>query len=171
VSVQFSRTLSRRASFNASIGPQHIVSSNPTLVPARTNLTDSVSLSYVTRALDTAVSFNQGTSSGSGVIGGSEITGVHGVVSHQFGRAWHAAATVGFIKSSSLQIGAYSAKSLAFAAQVNRSITRSFSAFASYSAQHQINSGSSIPTLALNGLNQSISFGVTYAPEGFHFGH
>lgn len=171
VMFQFSRSLSRRASFNASIGPQHIVSSDSTLVPARTNVGGSASFSYITRVLDSTISFNQGTSAGSGLVAGSENTSVHGSVSRQFGHAWHTAASVGFLKTDSLQTGAYASKSFIFGVQANRSLTRSLSAFASYSAQHQLNSGSNIPTLALNGLNQYLSFGVTFSPEAFHLGH
>jgi len=171
VGLQFERQLSRRASVTAFVGPQHVSSSDAAVIPSRTNFSGNASLTYVTRDLTTSLTFQQGASAGGGLIAGANTTSIHLTASRQFGRAWHASASGGYVQTSSLQTGAYGAKSVIFSTQANRSILRHLSAYVSYTLEHQLNSGTNIPTLALNGLFQSLSFGVTYAPEAIHLGH
>jgi hypothetical protein len=121
--------------------------------------------------LSTALTFAQGESSGSGLIAGAETTSLRLTASRQLGRSFHVSADGGYLKTSSLQSGAFNSQGLIFGAQANRSLWSHFSAYVSYSAEHQLNQGTSIPSLALNGLIQTLAFGVTYAPEAIHLGH
>jgi hypothetical protein len=169
--IQFRRQLSRRASLSAFAGPQHIASSEPALIPSRTDFSGNAALSYVTRDLTTTLSVSQGANAGSGLVAGVNATSVHLSASRQFGQAWHTSVDAGYLRATSLQTGAYTAQSAIFGAQANRSILRHLSGFISYTLEHQINEGSNIPTLALNGFIQTLAFGVTYAPEPIHLGH
>ncbi len=171
VRVQFQRTLTPRISFTGSIGPQHVSSSNSALIAPRTSLSGSAGLNYVNRPWTFALTFSEGASSGSGLVAGSEVTSLHFTTTRQFGRSFHASANAGYISTSSLQGGLYNARSIVVGVQANRSITRHLSGYTSYTVQHQINSGFGVPSLALSGLNQSLAFGLTFAPEAIHLGH
>ncbi len=169
VNGSFSRQLSRNASFSISAGPQRTSTNNPALIPTRTRLSAGASLQYTGRQTIETFTYSRSTGTGSGLISGSETDSVRFAVSRQFARSMNVSGQVGYLKSESLIPGALDTSGVVAGIQANRSLTEHLSAFASYTLERQVAQGNSISSLALNGVIQTLGFGITYAPAALHF--
>jgi hypothetical protein len=105
---------------------------------------------------------------------GSLTTSIGGTVREQFSRNWQGALTASYSKNKSLATIAglnEDYNSTYGGGQVSRRLSRSFSAYFSYTAvtQNQVNLVVVQP--AYSGLSQAFSVGITYSPGAQHLGH
>lgn len=173
VSVYVNRRLTRRFSGNVSIGPQRTTGSNSLIIPTRLSYTGSAGLSYEGKQFAAALGYGRGITGGAGVVTGALTDSVVASAQRRFGQVLFASANIGYIKSQSLSnllTDYLNTKAVVGGVQVNRSLGRSFSAFASYTAQQQVGNGPIVSNILFNGLAQTIGFGVTYSPESIHIG-
>ncbi len=169
VNGSFSRQLNRNASFSISAGPQRTSTNDPALIPTRTRLSVGAVLQYSGGRTTENFSYSRATGTGSGLVAGSETDSVRFGVGRQFGRSLSVSGQVGYLKSESLIPGALDTSGIVAGVQANRSITERLSGFVSYTLERQIAQGNSISSLALNGVVQTLGFGITYAPAALHF--
>ena len=182
VNLQLSRQLTRSLAAAGSLGPQWINGSSGLGIPSRLTTTANASLTYTKHFGITSLSYFRGTNGGSGVVAGSLSDSVGGSFARSFGRDWSAALSGGYSRSRGLATQS-SAPNLLLAgvanygnfdstfggAQVSRRLTRSLSAFGSYTASHQ--TYANFGTLgtdtrgALNGLLQTFAVGVSFYPR------
>ena len=168
--VNASRTLTPSLSVSGSIGPQFSSSSRPDLEPSTVSYSASGGLTYHNSFLNASISASRGIDGGAGLIGQSESSTVTGRVNRQIGTLVNLSANAGYGSYSSLQIGNGSTHSLIVGGQANRAIAAHLSAFASYTAQRQLSQGNGVSTLVLNGTTQTLSFGISYAPNAIRIG-
>jgi hypothetical protein len=174
------RLLSRNFSLTASGGPQLINSSNSKLVPPRTTGAGAVSLTYVHKITSVSVSYNRGASGGSGVQQGSLSDSVTGSVSHSYGRDWQASVSGSYSHSDALitnqQLNQFlgvngTYNSVFGGVQVSHRLSQSTSAYASYTAQEQSGSYSSVSSPnVFSGISNIFSIGITWAPRSTRLG-
>ena len=182
VNAQVSRQLTRSLAVAASVGPQWINGSSGLGIPSRLTTSADASLTYTKRFGITSLSFFRGTNGGSGVVAGALSDSLAGSFSRSFGRDWSAALNGGYSRTRGLATDS-SAPDLLLAgvanygnfdstfggAQVNRRLTRSLSAFGSYTASHQTYADfGTVGTNtrgALNGLLQTFAVGVSFYPR------
>lgn len=183
LSASYQRQISR--SINASVtgGPEWISSSSTLGIPSRVIFSGAAGLSYIVRAYNASVSYSRGINGGSGVVPGGVSDSIIGSLQRPFGTAWSASANVGFARTQGLSIGSTPInlaalgltttgdyKSTFAGAQVSRRLTRSFSAFASYTALNQSSSQTQGSSVALDGIVQSFALGISYFPHSLHLG-
>ena len=176
VTFQYQRQLTRFFSMNVAAGPQRTFGSgsSSTLIPSQITPVASASLIYARRTTSASVSFSRATNAGSGVVYGSLTTSIGGTVREQFSRNWQGALTASYSKNKSLATIAglnEDYNSTYGGGQVSRRLSRSFSAYFSYTAvtQNQVNLVVVQP--AYSGLSQAFSVGITYSPGAQHLGH
>ncbi len=173
-----SRQLTHRLSASGSAGPQWISANSP-LIPSQLSYAVSASITYAGKNTSTSAGFSRGTTTGSGVVTGAISNSLYAGAQHHFGSRWQGAANVFYVSSHSLAtLTAFNPNfdQVVGIVQVNRALSRNFSAYASYSAERQIEnqlpaSGFTYSGLAFNGLAQTVGFGITYSPESIHVGH
>ena len=181
VNVHGSRRISQALSVVGSVGPQWINASSNLGIPSRITVAASASLTYTRQFGTFAASYTRGTNGGSGVVPGAFSDSLGGSFSRRFGINWSGALTGGYSRTTGLGNGLITDlaatgiandsqyDSVFGGAQANRRITRSLSAFASYTAFEQTFGNVSAPSAlvpgALNGLVQSFAFGVSFYPH------
>ncbi len=179
----FNRQLNRRLSMTLGVGPQRTTSSDTALYPPSTGISVDGSLTYAAKTYTSFLSYFRGTSAGSGVVTGALANNITGGVSRRFSRSIQATASVSYYSTQSLfpalsglpsgnaLFPATNINSLIGSAQANYRLSPTLTAYASYAAQHQLTQGLSVSAIALNGLTQTLGFGITYSPIGRRFGH
>ncbi len=182
VNLQISHQLTRSLAVAGTVGPQWINGSSGLGIPSQLTTAANASLTYTKRFGITSLSYFRGTNGGSGVVAGALSDSITGAFSRSFGRGWSAALSGGYSRTRGLATES-SAPDLLLAgvayygnfdstfggAQVNRRLTRSLSAFGSYTASHQTygNFGAQGTNTqgALNGLLQTFAVGVSFYPR------
>jgi hypothetical protein len=174
-----------------------IASSGSTAMTNTTMLSMDASTSYMMRKGSVSVSYLHGSNAGAGYMLGAKSDSVNGSFTREFGRNLNVGVTGAYMRTSAL-IGAtyeYACSKdnviyiclvpLALTpvtdakyggVQATRKLGRYVNVFANYTAMDQSstlrstsqNSTSSYNTNILNGLNQSISFGIGYSPREVH---
>ncbi len=183
LTASYQRQLSRSIGASVSGGPEWISSSGTLGIPSRAIFSGGAGLSYVVRAYNASVSYSRGINGGSGVVPGGVSDSITGSLQRPFGTAWSASANAGFARTQGLSNGqtpiALSLlgltttgdyKSTFAGAQVSRRLSRSFSAFASYTALNQSSSQTQGSSIALSGILQSFALGISYFPHSLHLG-
>jgi hypothetical protein len=135
-----------------------------------TNVTATASLAYQATRYNASINYSRGTNNGNGVVVGSEQDSVTANISRPFGRIWNVGGLVGWNHSSQLShslFPGYNGQAVVAGGQVGAQISRSVSAFASYTIQRQLFAGYAPSGIAFNGLTQYGSIGVTYSPKPF----
>lgn len=178
----FTRLLSRTLSLELSAGPQWVTSSDKALIPNSLSVAASVGLGYVHGLTNAELGYSRGVNGGSGVqLGGLSDTATGGV-SHAYGREWLLSATGSYSHTEALAKGNIlppSGLTIPFGGtfstvfggvQVTRRISRSLSAYASYTAQHQSYDSSFKGVNAFNGTSHTFGVGITYAPHALRLG-
>lgn len=171
VNFEYSHHWSPRFVLDVSAGPQF--NSSSTFPSTQTNLAASASLAYTGERSMWSASYTRGTNAGSGVVQGTIADSVGVTAERRLSRVWDASANVSYTHSSSLPslvFPPFTIEGVVAAVQVTHSIGRSFSAFGSYTLERQTTSGTSITSLAFNGLQQVFSAGITYSPSSHHLG-
>ncbi len=183
LSASYQRQLSRSLSASVSGGPEHINSSSVLGIPSRLTYTAGAGLSYAVRIYNASVSYSRAINGGGGVQPGGISDSVVGVLQRPFGTAWAASANVGYSRTQGLSntptpvnlalvgvttTGNYD--SVFAGGQVSRRISRSLSAYGSYTALTQSYTLTQVSPVALNGIVQSFAIGVSYFPRSLHLG-
>lgn len=176
ISGQYQRQLSHFFNMSVSAGPQRTSGSGSTdaLIPSEISVVGSAALSYARRSTSASIAFVRGTNAGSGVLYGALSDSVNGAVRKQFSRDWQGALTASYSKNTSLaQIAGFeqSYQSIYGGGQLSRRLSRSFSAYFSYTAVTQSQNSPASTQSIFSGLSQVFAFGITYAPGAQHLGH
>ncbi len=178
----YTRLLSPSVSVNISAGPQWLTSSDKALIPNSLNAAASVGLSYAHGLSNATIGYSRGVNGGYGVQYGGISDTVSAAAGHGFGRAWQAGINMAYLHTESLTksgvapppgltIPLGGAFSTVFGgAQLTHQLSRSFSAYVSYAAQHQSYSAAYTGTNAFNGTSQTFAIGITYAPRALRAG-
>jgi hypothetical protein len=137
------------------------------IVPTSVGVSANASAGYQLRFGSAGLACSHGINGGGGYYVGAKSDTVTANYMRKFGTKMTFELTGGYQRTSGLiQNGTTSGKY--GAVQFSRQITRDLSAFASYSGTSQTTS-STLPTNALSGLMQVISFGIAYSPREIEF--
>ncbi len=183
------RTWTRRVSTSVSAGPQWVTfnasipapSSTP---PPSTPVPGFIGYSVNASATDTSelgaasLTYSHGVNGGGGYLNGAEVDDIMGSFSRHFGRQVRSQFTMtlsgGYRRTDALSpltsagLGAQGDYDSKYGnAQATRSLGRLFSAYAGYTATSQ-SSTSPASNVPLNGLFQTISFGIGFTPPQIH---
>ena len=176
VNLQYQRQLTRFLTMSVSAGPQRTFGTGAAapLIPSQITPVVSAGLTYSRRTSTASVSFSRATNSGSGVVFGALTNTFGGTVREQFSRDWQGALTASYSQSTSLaQVAGFDEDyhSTFGGGQLSRRLSRSFSAYFSYTAVTQSQSNGVTSQPVFSGLSQTFSVGITYSPGAQHFGH
>jgi hypothetical protein len=155
----------RKFSTVVSAGPEWIHSN---FVPQSTDIAVSAGANYSTKSISANLNYSRGTSTGIGY--GTQIathndTATAGV-SHSFSKDLSASATASYMRSQGmLQTGISTGRYAGVNA--TRQLGQSIAVSASYTALEQ-GSSLTLPSNALSGINQVISFTISYHPRENH---
>ena len=178
----YSRLVSPSVSLNISAGPQWLTSSDKALIPNSLNAAASIGLSYAHGLSNATIGYSRGVNGGYGVQYGGLSDSVSATAGHGFGRAWQAGINMSYMHTDSLtKSGATPPPGLTIplggsfstvygGAQLSHQLSRSLSAYVSYSAQHQTYNAAYTGTTAFNGTSQTLAIGITYAPRALRLG-
>jgi hypothetical protein len=159
----YQRAWNRQISTSVSIGPEWTSSSNSAVVPSSTSVAGSASLSDQTRFGSASLIYTRGVSGGGGYLVGAEVNTVSGTFSREFERKLTLGASGSYFSTSSLDNGG-DVSGKCGAATATLRLSQYLTTFASYTATDQ-SSGYLLPTNALSGLWQVVSFGIGYSPR------
>ena len=169
--VQYSRQWSRRLTTSVYFGPQFISGSGSAYSGTALEYAAGANASYASRSTSYTLSYSRGVNNGSGVLPGSFSDNVTVAAHRQFGHNWLVSGDVGYSRSTSLpnfDLYNFTGDSETASGQVARGFARYFSAFASYTLEHQSTGGNTpgfdIPN-AFSGLYQVVGIGITYSPR------
>ena len=104
---------------------------------------------------------------------GAETDSLFASISRRLAQSLQGSASVNYAHNTSLDVlstDSLDTQSVVGSAQLSRALTRTISAYASYSAQHQISQGVAQGIAPLQGLVQTLAFGVTYSPSEVRLG-
>jgi hypothetical protein len=159
----YQRVWNRQISTSVSIGPDWTSSSDSAVVPSSTSVAGSASISGQFRFGSASLNYTRGVSGGGGYLAGAEVDTVNGGLSREFERKLTIGASGGYFRTSALDNGGdVSGRYGAVTATLR--LSRYLTTFASYTATDQ-SSAYSLPTNALTGLWQVVSFGIGYSPR------
>lgn len=163
-----SRQWNPHISSSASVGPQWVSSSNSAVIPTSTRISASASLTDALRFGVASLTYSRGTTGGSGYMLGAKTDNASGNFSRAIGRSLNVGVNGSYTRMVELA-GSYETSAKYGGVQASWRLSRYFSAFAGYTAADQ---SSTIRNSAavLNGLDQSLSFGVMYSPREVHLG-
>ena len=176
ITFEYQRQLTHFLTMNVSAGPQRTFGSGSTetLIPSQITPVASASLTYSRRTTTATVSYSRATNAGSGVVFGALTSTIGGTVREQFSRNWQGALTASYAQSESLaEIAGINEDyhSTYGGGQISRRLSRSFSAYFSYTAVTQNENNVVVVQPAYSGLSQTFSVGITYSPGAQHLGH
>lgn len=168
--VTYSRELTPQLNLTASVGPQWAVpgSDSGVITKSSVNMAATGSLNYQARQYNAGLNYTRGINNGNGVVIGSRVDSVVGNISRPFARIYNVGALVGWNHSEQLShsiLANFNNEGVVAGGQVSAQVARSVSAFVSYTIQRQSFNGYAPTGIALNGLTQYGSIGVTYSPK------
>ena len=164
--LELQRRWTRKLSTTLGGGPQHVSGSGY-------NYTLQGSAQYDLERGSASLNFSHGVQDGGGVSAGIRQTSVAAALDRQLGYEWSGSVSAGYRDSTELSILTVNPnefRSVYATAQMNRALARHVSAFASYTMEHQSEDAANTSSVALKGLVQIFSFGITYTPSSLHFG-
>jgi hypothetical protein len=183
LNLLYQRVLSRTLSFNASVGPQWVSSSDSALIPDSTGVAVNAGISYANRNTHAGVSYSRGVNNGSGVLPGAFSDSVGASAGHTYGRNWvvglsaaytHSSGLTQFFNGPTLATTNETYDTVYGGIQVTRRFSPHFSGYASYTGASQSISNSNlivpVPQNALDSTYQTIGFGVTFTPRSTDLG-
>jgi hypothetical protein len=173
---QYQRQWSRTLSMSIAAGPQRTYGTGASelFMPAQIDFVANAGVTYTRRLTSASLTYSRATNGGSGVIYGALTDSVSLSAHRQLSRNWQAAVTGSYFRSVALaQVPGFneSYQGADGSIQVSRKISRSLSAYASYTAitQSAITPGAS--QNVFSGLGQVFAAGLTYSPGAIHPGH
>jgi len=156
------RQWNRRISTTISAGPQWTGSAGA-IVPASLGVEASALASYSTRSGSVALSYDRATSGGSGYLFGDESDNASAHITRNLGRNLTVGSEVSYTRVAGLQNNGVTTSMIA-GGEVSRRFGSAVSVFANYTATKQSTS-STLPGNTLNGLLQTVGFGISYSPR------
>ena len=174
--LSLNRQLTRQLSVGLAGGPERIGGSSITGVGPEYTYNANAHLSYTARGesgMTTSAGFSRSSNAGSGVSLGAETDSVFASVSRRLAQSLQGSVSVAYAQNTSVQVLStdnFESKSVVGGGQLSRALTRTLSVFASYSAQHQVAQGVSQGIAPLQGLVQTLAFGITYSPSEVRLG-
>jgi hypothetical protein len=174
--IQYQRQWSRTVSTSISVGPQRTYGTGATeaFMPAQLDFAANAGVTYSRRLTSASLTYSRATNAGSGVIYGALSDTVSLSAQHQFSRNWQAAVTGSYFRSVALaQVPGFNRnfQGADGSIQVSRKISRSLSAYGSYTALTQSTSTPGVSQNFFSGLGQVFAAGLTYSPGPIHPGH
>jgi hypothetical protein len=172
VNLEYIYHFSRKMTIDASVGPQW--NAGTTFGNTALNVAAAVNVNYLGERSSGTLSYTRGTNSGSGVVAGALLDTVGFVGRHNFTRELTGAVTATYTHSGSLptlQFQPFDVNSEIFGGQLSRGIGPSLSVYGSYTFERQTSSNYLVNTIAFNGTQQVLGFGITYSPRSHLLGH
>ena len=168
--VLFTREVTPQLTFVAAAGPQWINSGSygGVTTGSSVSVAATASLAYQARRYSAGLSYVRGVNNGNGVVVGSRQDSVIGNLSKPFARIYTVGALVGWNHSQQLSnstLPSFSNQGVIGGGQLSVQVLRSVSVFGSYTLQRQSFDGYAPAGIALNGLTQYGTIGVTYSPK------
>lgn len=173
VSAVYQHTFNPQFILTASAGPQWTSGSNAQLAPSSVSVAANLSVNYNVRRTNYTLTFNRGTSAGSGVLYGAQSLTANLAATRQFTDRWTGGlfASYGHANALTNLPGLYtSAESFAVGAQATRRLGQYWSAYGSYAAQFQSVGQLAATNNAFSGTAHVISLGISYSPRPIHVG-
>ena len=171
-SLQVSHQFTRKLGAVAAAGPQWTSIDSPGLTPAL-SLFANLSANYTGEFSHASLAYSRSTNSGFGVVGGAISNSVIFSAGRIVDRVWLVALTTAYTQTSDLP----SAVTLPFTfhttvagVQVSRALTRTLSAYASYTLQKQSTQGTASAVDLFSGLSNVAGFGLTFSPSAVRLG-
>jgi hypothetical protein len=164
--LSLSRQWNQKISASASLGPQWVSSSNSAVIPSSTRISASASFNDTLRFGTAGLSYSHGTMGGSGYMLGAETDNIGGNFSREFRRSLNVEVNGSYVRTAGLT-GNYATNAKYGGVQATWRLGRYFNTFACYTAAEQSSSVTNSATI-LNGLDQSLSFGIGYSPREVH---
>ena len=159
----YQRLWNRQITTNVSAGPEWTSGSNSAVVPSSTRISGTAMFSDELQFGSINFNYSHSASGGGGYLVGSEADSLTAGFSREFERQLSISLTGGDMRNSGLaNQGVVNNKY--GAAMASLRLGRYFTTFASYTAIDQ-STGVSLPSNALTGLWQVLSFGVGYSPR------
>ena len=168
VNATYSRAWSRRLSTSFAFGPERTHGTSLVAIPSQWNLGGNASMTYATRTTGLFANYSRGVNGGSGVIFGALSDTVGAGMTRPINRDWNLALQVNYshdVGLAAVNNAVPRYDSVTGSAQVSRRLTETLSLYGSYSAIQQSakNQPAGFET-AFNGLSNTISVGITFAP-------
>jgi len=160
----FRRQWTHPLSTNVMIGPEWISSNDSTVVPASTRISANALIDYRLRFGNAGLSYTRGTNGGAGYLLGASFDSVRLNVSRQFVRDLTLGAEAAYNRTTGLAHGGVT-NTKYLGGQATWRLNQRVSAFGGYTVFDQ-QSSSALSSSALFGLNQLVSFGISYSPRG-----
>ncbi len=173
----YRRQLTRKFSLNLVAGPERTSSSSQYGIGPSLSYTADVHLTYAgnpVHGTQYSGGYTRSSNAGSGVSFGARTDSYNFVASRTLTQTISGAAQVAYMTNTSLQViaqNAFNTHSETASVQVNVALRRTLSAYGSYTALRQTISGTAPGLAALNGVSQTLGFGITYSPATLHLGH
>jgi hypothetical protein len=171
-SLQYTHQFTRKLSTSLAAGPQWTGIDSPGLTPAL-SLFANLSANYTGEFSHASLAYSRSTNSGFGVVGGAISDSATFSAGRVVDRVWLVALTAAYTQTSDLP----SAVTLPFTfhttvagVQVSRALTRTLSAYASYTLQKQSNQGTASAVDLFSGLSNVAGFGLTFSPSAVRLG-
>ena len=181
------RTWTRKITTSVSAGPQWVTFNTSTPVPGFTGYSVNASVTDTSAVGAASLAYSHGVNSGGGYLNGAEVDAITVSFGRSFGRQVRSQFTIelagGYRRTDALSSlasvnlpggsqGDYDAKY--GTAQASRALGRLFSAYAGYTGTSQsstLSASGGAPLAPLNGLFQTISFGIGFTPPQIHLRH
>ena len=173
---QYQRQWSRALSMSVSVGPQRTYGTGAAeaFMPAQLDFAANAGLTYTRKLTSASLIYTRATNAGSGVIYGALTDSLSLSAQRQFSRNWEGAVTGSYFRSAALmQVPGFneSFQGTDGSIQASRKISRSFSAYASYTALTQSAITPGVSQNVFSGFSQVFAAGITYSPGPIHPGH
>jgi hypothetical protein len=159
----FQRQWNRRINTSASVGPEWIESPDSAVVPSSTRVSGNATFEDQLRFGSVNLSYSHAASAGGGFLPGAEVDTISGGFGKEFEKKLTINLTGGYNRTSALG-GEEEIDGKFGAGTATMQLSQHFSAFANYTATDQTTSAS-LPSNALSGLWQMVSFGIGYTPR------
>jgi hypothetical protein len=170
VTAGFRRQWNHSITTNMMIGPEWITSPSSSTgstknstIPSSTRISASASIDYRLRFGDMGLNYNHGTNGGAGYLLGASYDAARINYSRQFARDITVGFDAAYNRTSGLSHNGVTNAKFA-GAQVSWQVGEHVTAFANYTFVDQTSS-SALSTSALSGLEQLVSFGMSYSPR------
>ena len=153
-------------------GPQWTGIDSPGLTPTL-SLFANLSASYAGKFSHATIAYSRSSNSGFGVVGGAISNSVTFSTGRTFDRVWFCALTSAYTQTANLPTAAslpFTFHTTVAGVQVSRALTRSLSAYASYTLQNQSNQGAAAAVDLFSGLSNIAGFGITFSPSAVRLG-
>lgn len=168
VYIDFNRAWTRRVSTTINFGPARTHGATFAPIPKQWNMAGSASVTYATRSTGFYGSYSRSVNGGSGIIFGAMSDTVTAGMDRPINRDWSSGLQVSYSHNVGLvPVGNLSPVYNATfgSAQVSRRLGETLSMYASYTAVSQSAKNQPVySSNAFNGLNHTISVGITFAP-------